>query len=175
MRPARPTSTLLVVGLIALGIVVGRLTPPLIIRLGGSPPRLGWVAPLTLLAGAVVVGTFAYTTWQSLHKKHERMTADYGIRMLSLAKSCAVVAALVAGFYGGFALGFADNLDSLLGKERFVRGLAASAASLLLLLAALLLERACRLPEDDDEADGRGGATPKARKAPKDRPDPTPA
>jgi hypothetical protein len=169
MKLARPTSTLLVVGLIAFGIVVGRLTPPLIVRLGGSPPRLGWIAPLMLLAGAVVVGFFAYNTWQSLHRKHERMTADHGIKMLSLAKSCAVVASLVAGFYGGFALGFADNLDSVLGKERFVRGLAAAVTSLLLLVAALLLERACRLPEDDDD-DGKGTA-----KGAKDRPDPTPA
>nr|MCW2729047.1 hypothetical protein [Aeromicrobium sp.] len=172
MKLARPTSALLVVSLIAAGIVVGRLTPPLIVRLGGSPPRLGWVAPLMLLAGAVVVGIFAWNTWQSLHRKHERMTADHGIKMLSLAKSCAVVASLVAGFYGGFALGFVDNLDSMLGKERFVRGLTAAVASLVLLLAALLLERACRLPEDDDEDDDGSGGRGKGSKG---RPDPTPA
>lgn len=160
MKLARPTSTLLVVGLIAVGLVVGRLTPPVIVRLGGSPPRLGWVGPLMLLAGAVVVATFAYNTWQSLHRRHERMTADHGITMLSLAKSCAVVASLVAGFYGGFALGFIDNLDSMLGRERFVRGLGASFASLLLLVAALLLERACRLPEDDDDEGNRGASDP---------------
>jgi len=172
MRLARPTSTVLVVSLIALGIIVGRLTPPIIVRLGGTPPRLGWVAPLMLLAGAVVVGIFAYNTWQTLHRKHERMTADHGIKMLSLAKSCAVVASLVAGFYGGFALGFVDNLDSMLGKERFVRGLAASVTSLLLLVAALLLERACRLPEDDDASEGGGkGKSSRAKR----RPDPNPA
>lgn len=151
MKIARPTSILFVVALVAVGIVAGRLTPPLIVRLGGSPPRLGWIAPLTLLAGAAIVGVFAYNTWQSLHRRHERMTSDHGMTMLSLAKSCAVVGALVGGFYGGFVLGFADNLDSVLGRERFVRGIAASLASLALLVAALLLERACRLPGDDDE------------------------
>jgi drug/metabolite transporter (DMT)-like permease len=168
MKLARPTSVLLVVSLLAIGVVVGRLAPPVIVRLDGTPPRLGWVAPLTLLGAALVVGGYAWNTWQSLHKKHERMTADHGIMMLSLAKSCAVVASLVAGLYGGFALAFVDNLDSMLGEERFVRGLAASVASLLLLIAALLLERACRLPEDDDE-DGNTGSKAKGR------PDPNPA
>lgn len=148
---ARPTPVLLIAALIGVGLVGGRLTPPAIIRFDGTVPRLGWAAPLMLLAAAIVVGIFAWKTWQSLHKKHERMTADYGIKMLSLAKSCAIVGALVAGFYGGFALAYVDGLDSALGKERFVRGVAAAAASLILLTTALLLERACRLPEDDDE------------------------
>ncbi|MET0449207.1 MAG: DUF3180 domain-containing protein [Aeromicrobium sp.] len=169
MKLARPISALLVVALLAVGIIAGRLTPPLIIRLDGTPPRLGWIAPLTLLAGAVGVGTLAWSTWQSLHRKHERMTAEHGIRMLSLAKSCAVVGALVAGYYGGFALAYLDTLDSMLGRERFIRGLAAAIASLLLLVAALLLERACRLPEDDDE-DGTGKGGGKGGRS-----DPTPA
>ena len=156
---AKPTSALSVVVLLAVGIVSGRLTPPLIVRLDGNPPRLGWVAPLVLLAGAVVVGMFAYSTWQTLHRRHERMPVDHGIRMLSLAKACSIVGALVGGYYGGYALAFYDALDATLGRERFVRGLAAAVASLLLLVAALLLERACRLPDDDDD----------------DRADPTPA
>lgn len=151
MRMSRPTPVLLIVALIGVGLVAGRLTPPIVVRFDGTVPRLGWAAPLMLLAAAVVVGIFAWNTWQSLHKKQERMTADYGIKMLSLAKSCAIVGAIVAGFYGGFALAYVDSLDSTLGKERFIRGLAAAVASLILLTTALLLERACRLPEDDDE------------------------
>ena len=130
---------------------MGRLTPPLLVRLDGSPPRLGWIAPLMLLAGALVVGIFAWNTWQSLHRRRERMTADHGIRMLSLAKACSVVGALVAGFYGGFALAFIGSLDATLGLERFVRAVAAAVASIVLTVAALLLERACRLPDDDED------------------------
>ncbi len=170
MRPARPTSLLLVVVLVAVGIVAGRLTPPLIVRLDGSPPRLGWIAPLALLGAAVVVGVCAWNTWQTLHRRHERMTADHGIKMLSLAKSCVVVGGLAAGFYGGFALAFVDALDSTLGRERFIRSGGAFVAGLLLLAAALLLERACRLPEDDEDEDGGGPG-----KGAKGRPDPTPA
>lgn len=166
MKIARPTSVLLVVVLLAVGLVVGRLAPPVLTRLDLSTPRISWAAPLTLALAAVAVGIFAWNTWQSLHKRHERMTSQHAITMLSLAKSCAVVGALVAGLYGGFALAFVDALDSMLGRERFVRGLAAAVASLLLLLAALLLERACRLPEDDEDE--------KAKK-PKGRPDATPA
>jgi polyferredoxin len=159
MKLARPTSALLIAALLALGVIAGRLTPPLIVRLDGTPPRLGWVAPLTLLAAAAGVGTLAWNTWQSLHKKRERMTAEHGIRMLSLAKSCAVVGAVVAGYYGGFAFAYVDTLDSMLGRERFIRGLAAAVASLLLLVAGLLLERACRLPDDSDD-DKNGTPTP---------------
>ncbi len=155
---AKPTSALLVAVLLAVGVVGGRLTPPLIVRLDGTPPRLGWVAPLMLLAGAVVVGMFAWSTWQTLHRRHDRMTSDHAIRMLALAKACAIVGALVGGYYGGYALAFLDALDAMLGRERFVRGLAAAVASLLLTVAALLLERACRLPGDDDP-DAEEGAT----------------
>lgn len=151
MRMSKPTSAVLIVVLIAVGLVIGRLTPPIIVRFDGTVPRLGWAAPLLLAAAALVVGLFARNTWQTLHKKHERMTADHGIKMLSLAKSCAIVGSLVAGFYAGFALEYIDALDSTLGKERFIRGVAAAVASLLLLTAALLLERACRLPKDSDE------------------------
>lgn len=151
MKLTTSTSALFVVALIGVGVVAGRLTPPLVVRYDGNPPRIGWSATVLLLAGAVVVGYLAYSTWQSLHKRRERMTSDHGIRMLSLAKASVVVGALVGGFYGGYALAFIAELDVTLGKERFVRGLSAAAASLLLLAAGLLLERACRLPEDDDD------------------------
>lgn len=166
MNRARPSSALLVVALVGIGIVVGQLIPPLIARFDGNVPRLGWSAALTLLLGAAIVGTLAWNTWQSLHKKHERMTSDHAIRLLALAKACVVVGALVAGVYGGFALAFTETFDSPLGRERVVRGGAAAVASLLLMTAALLLERACRLPGDDDESsDGT---------SPRRNPDPTP-
>ncbi len=167
MNRVRPTSALVVVALIGAGLVGGRLIPPLIVRLDGNVPRLTWAAPLTLLLAAILVGTFAWNTWQTLHKKHERMTSEHGLRMLAIAKACIVVGALVAGVYGGFVLAFIDATDTPLGKERVVRGGAAAVASLLLLVAALLLERACRVPGDDEE--GKDG------KAKKGRPDPTPA
>ena len=98
-----------------------------------------------------MVGALAWSTWQSLHKKRQRMTSDHAAKMLALSRSCVIVGALFAGGYGGFALAFINDLDTPLGNERAVNGGGAAFAGLLLLVAALLLERACRLPEGDDD------------------------
>ena len=159
MRPARGTSALHVAVWVAIGLVIGLLVRPLAERLESSPPRVGWGAAATLFVVAVVVGALAWSTWQSLHKKHERMTSDHAAKMLALSRSCVIVGALFARGYGGFALAFVNDLDTPLGHERAVNGGVAALAGLLLLVAALLLERACRLPEDDDE-EPAGEATP---------------
>ena len=151
MRPARRASALYVAGWVAIGLVIGLLVRPVADRLESSPPRVGWGAATTLFVVAVVVGSLAWSTWQSLHKKHERMTSDHAAKMLALSRSCVIVGALFAGGYGGFALAFVGDLDTPLGQERAVNGGVAALAGLLLLVAALLLERACRLPEDDDD------------------------
>ena len=161
MRPVRRTSALNVAVWVAIGLVVGLLVRPIAVRLDASPPRVGFGAAATLFVVAVVVGALAWSTWQSLHKKHERMTSDHAAKMLALSRSCAIVGALFAGGYGGFALAFINDLDTPLGHERAVNGGVAALAGLLLLVAALLLERACRLPEDDKNG--------------KSAPDPTPA
>lgn len=155
MNRMRRTSVLWVVGLVAFGIVLGRLTPPVIIRMDGTVPRVSWVAALLLLAAAVGVGIMAYNTWQSLHKKKSRMTSQHAVTMLSVAKSGTAVGALITGFYAGFALTYLDDLDTMLGRERVIHGGAAAIASVLLLIASLLLERACIVPHDEDD-DGLG-------------------
>ena len=151
MRPARRASALYVAVWLAIGLIVGLLIRPIADRLESSPPRVGWGAATTLFVVAVVVGSLAWSTWQSLHKKHERMTSDHAAKMLALSRSCVIVGALFAGGYGGFALAFVGDLDTPLGQERAVNGGVAALAGLVLLVAALLLERACRLPEDDDD------------------------
>jgi len=115
---------------------------------------------LGLAAG--VVGMLAWSTWQSLHKHHQRMTSEHGLRMLAVAKSSAYVGALVAGAYGGLAISFLDAWEAPFGRERVLHGGVAAGAAVLLLVAGLLLEQACRLPGSDDE-DGPGSqadATP---------------
>ena len=159
MKPVRRASALHVAGWIAIGLVVGLLVRPISERLEGSPPRVGFGAATTLFVVAVIVGALAWSTWQSLHKKRQRMTSDHAAKMLALSRSCVIVGALFAGAYGGYALTFVGDLDTPLGHERAVNGGIAALAGLLLLVAALLLERACRLPEDDDE-EPAGDATP---------------
>ena len=152
--------------LIGLGLVVGRLIPVVVVRLDGTAPRVSWTAALALLVGAGVVGALAWSTWQSLHKKHQRMTSDHGVTMLALAKASAAVGALFAGAYAGFALGFVGSMDSPLGKERVSHSAGAAAAGMLLMVAGLLLERALQVPGDDDEGKGgRGKPVPDATPA----------
>jgi len=151
VRPARRTSAFQVTAWVAIGLVIGLLVRPLALALDSSPPRVGWGAATTLSVVAVIVGSLAWSTWQSLHKRHERMTSDHAAKMLALSRSCVIVGALFAGGYGGFALAFVGDLDTPLGLERAVNGAVAALAGLALVVAALLLERACRLPEGDDD------------------------
>ncbi|MCW2800449.1 MAG: hypothetical protein JWQ70_1921 [Aeromicrobium sp.] len=138
-----------------MGLIIGRLIPVVVVRLDGTAPRVNWGAALALLLGAGVVGGLAWNTWQSLHKKHQRMTSEHGVTMLALAKASAAVGALFAGVYGGFALAFVNSTDSPLGRERVFHAGGAAIAGLLLMVAGLLLERALRVPGDDNE--GKGG------------------
>lgn len=158
------TSALTIVSLAGIGLVSGRLIPELILRADGSVPVVSWGPAIALLLGAVVLGVLAWNTWQSLHKKHQRMTSDHGVTMLALAKGGAVVAALLAGAYGGYAIAYLDSFDSPLGQDRVLHAGGATIAGLLMLTAALLLERALRIPGGDDESEGG-----------KNAPDPTPA
>lgn len=151
MRPVRRTSALNTAVWVATGLVIGLLVRPISVRFDASPPQVGWGAATTLFVVALVVGALAWNTWQSLHKKHERMTSDHAAKMLALSRSCTIVGALFAGGYGGFALAFIGDLDTPLGHERAVNGGVAALAGVLLFVTALLLERACRLPEDDDD------------------------
>ncbi len=164
MRPVRRTSALTIAVWVAIGLVIGLLVRPVSVRLDATPPRVGLGAATTLFVVSLVVGGLAWSTWQSLHKKHERMTSDHAAKMLALSRSCVIVGSLFAGGYGGFALAFVGDLDTPLGEERALNGGVAAVAGILLLVAALLLERACRLPEDDENAKNGKAA-----------PDPTPA
>lgn len=73
------------------------------------------------------------------------------VRYLLLAKACAWVGALVAGGYLGFGLQFIDELNIPLPHQRAVRSLCAAFAAAVVVVAGLLLERACRVPDDEDE------------------------
>ena len=132
----------------------------------GRAPQVGWAPALTFLMGAVILGTFAWNTWQSLHKRHERMTSEHGLRLLALAKASSLVAALFAGAYFGYALAFAGALETPLGKERFIHSGIAGLAGLLMLIAALLLERALQVPGGDDPTGKKKGESPEAGATP---------
>ena len=169
MSTVRRTSALTLTAVGGVGLVAGRIARPIIEYRDGVAPTVGWVSSLALLLGAAILGVLAWSTFQSLHRRGERMTSDHGVKLLSLAKASALVGALVAGCYFGYALGFVDSWDTTLGRERVTRSAFAGLGGLLVMVAALLLERALQVPdkggEDGAESsrDGEGQSRRKNR------------
>jgi hypothetical protein len=159
MKRATP---LLVVALIGLGIIIGTLVRPLAARMDATPPQIGWGPATMLFTIALLIAALAWNTWQSLHKKHERMTSDHGVKMLALSRSSLIVGGLFGGGYGGYALSFVPDIDTPLGSARVWHAGAAAVAGLLLVVASLLLERACHIPGGDDEEPEANGAAASA-------------
>lgn len=135
----------------AVGLVVGRAIRPVVERFDGVAPTVPWTASIAMLFLAAVLGWLAYSTYQALHKRHERIAADRAVRQLVLAKASALVGALVAGGYAGFALSFVDAMRTSLGQDRVVHAAVTAVAGVVVVVAAILLERACEVPRDDDE------------------------
>ena len=155
MKRATP---LFVVALIGAGVIIGTVVRPLAARMDATPPQIGWGPATMLFTIAVLIAGLAWNTWQSLHKKHQRMTSDHGVKMLALSRSSLIVGGLFGGGYGGYALSFVPDLDTPLGSARVWHAGAAAVAGVLLVVAALLLERACHIPGGDDEDPETDGA-----------------
>lgn len=149
---------LFVVALIGGGVIIGTLVRPLAARMDATPPQIGWGPATMLFTIAILIAGLAWNTWQSLHKKNQRMTSDHGVKMLALSRSSLIVGGLFGGGYGGYALSFVPDVDTPLGSARVWHAGAAAVAGLLLVVAALLLERACHIPGGDDEDPQPNGA-----------------
>lgn len=162
MRPYRRATPLFVVALLGSGIIIGSLMRPFSIWLNSTPPQVTWGPAIMFGVTAVFVGALAWLTWQSLHRKHERMTSDHAMKMLSLSRASLIVGAIFAGVYVGYVLSFLDDLDTPLGSARVWHSGFAAGAAFLLVVAALLLERACRLPGGEDEEPDTNGAAASA-------------
>ncbi|MDO9379511.1 MAG: DUF3180 domain-containing protein [Nocardioidaceae bacterium] len=157
----RRTSPVALALLAAVGLVAGRSIRIVVENAGGIVPSVPWTAPVALFFVALALGGLAWSTYTSLHRDRRRMQADRGVRLLALAKSCAIVGAVVTGGYLGFALSFVDAMDAALPRERVLRSLVAAAGAACLVVASLLLERSCEVPRDDE--DERAGPSGDAR------------
>jgi uncharacterized membrane protein (Fun14 family) len=150
-RPAghvRTTSPGAVTGFAVVGLVLGWALRPVSIRLDGTAPTVGWLPVLALGFVAVVVGSVAWLTHRSLHRRGERLQPHHAVNRLVLAKSCALAGALVAGAYLGYALSWL-GLDAELARQRVVHALVGGLAGAALVVGSLLLERACRVSRED--------------------------
>ena len=88
------TSAGSLIGFALLGLVVGWALRPLAIRANGIAPTVGWLPVLALLFVAVVVGSVAWSTYRSIHRRHERLEPHHAVNRLVLAKACALAEAL---------------------------------------------------------------------------------
>jgi MFS family permease len=138
------------VGFALLGLVGGWLLRPVGIRINGTAPTVGWLPVLVLLFVAVVVASVAWSTYRSIHRRHERLPPHQAVNRLVLAKACALTGALVAGGYFGFALSWLGLTEAELARQRMVRALVGGGSAVALVVGSLLLERACRVSRDDE-------------------------
>ncbi len=142
------TSPGTITGFALVGLVLGWLLRPVSIQATGLAPTVGWLPVLALLFVAVVLGSVAWSTHRSVHRRRpdeERLEPHHAVNRLVLAKSCALAGALVAAGYFGYALSWVGLTETELARERLTRAVAGGFAGAALVVGSLLLERACRV------------------------------
>lgn len=132
------------------GILGGFLLHPLTERVNGSAAIVTWAQPLALLLVAAILGVTAWSTWRTVHVRHERLEPHQAVNRLVLARACAYVGALVGGGYLGYAVSWLGDKDQLADQRAWRSGLGAL-AGIAIAVTALLLERACRVPSEPEQ------------------------
>ena len=144
-----PTRALVVAAL--FGGLVGWLVVVTANALDVQPPRIPWSAPIGLAVFAALVAALAHTTHQRIQVRRERVEPQRAVAFLVLGKASALAGSAVAGGYLGFALMFLTRIDADNPRDRVIRSGLAVLAAVGLALAGLRLERACRVPDDEDD------------------------
>lgn len=146
-----PLTTLLIAAV--FGALAGWLIVVITNALDLVPPYVPWTAPAALAVIAALVGALAWSTHQRIHVRGERVDPERAVAFLVLGKASALAGALIAGGYLAFALLFVGRWEAEGPRERVVHSLLAVVAAVGLCVAGLLLERACKVPDGDDEDD----------------------
>ena len=140
---------------LAVAALFGALAGWLIVAAANSfdlvAPQVPWTAPVGLFLIAALVGVIAYSTYQRIHVRRQRIEPQRAVAFLVLGKASALAGALVAGGYLTYALMFVTRLDAAAPRDRVIKSAVAAVAGVALAVAGLLLERACRVPKSDDE------------------------
>lgn len=140
---------------LAVAALFGALAGWLIVAAANSfdlvAPQVPWTAPVGLFLIAALVGVIAYSTYQRIHVRRQRIEPQRAVAFLVLGKASALAGALVAGGYLTYALMFITRLDAAAPRDRVIKSAVAAVAGVALAVAGLLLERACRVPKSDDE------------------------
>lgn len=124
------------------------------------PPRIPWTAPVALFLIAALVGVIAYTTYQRIQVRRERVDPQRAVTFLVLGKASALAGALVAGGYLVYGLMFITRYAADAPRDRVIKSAVAVVAGIAMCIAGLLLERACKVPtgEDEDGEDDEGAS-----------------
>lgn len=148
LTPLRDLAVAFLFGLlIGWGVVLGAGW------LGVLPPQVPWSAPVALVLAAILIGIFAYTTHRRIQVKHHYTEPQRAVTLLLLGKASALVGMLVAGGYLSFALTFVSAIDATNPRERVIRSGIAVIGGIGMTVAGMLLERACKVPDDDEDPD----------------------
>ncbi|WP_309053302.1 DUF3180 domain-containing protein [Streptomyces sp.] len=130
----------------------------------GTLPSVPLAAPVVLAVIAAVLAATALSLRARLKAQRERRPGAKGVEPLMAARAVvfgqasALVAALVAGMYGGIGVFLLASLDVPARRDQALYAALSVAAGIGVIAAALFLEHVCKLPEDDDEGQGRAPA-----------------
>jgi len=154
-RPSRGSIKITPPRALAVAALFGALAGWLVVAAANSfdlvAPQVPWTAPVGIFLIAALVGVIAYTTYQRIHVRRQRIEPQRAVAFLVLGKASALAGALVAGGYLTYALMFITRLDAAAPRDRVIKSAVAAVAGVALAVAGLLLERACRVPKSDDE------------------------
>ncbi|MGV9337560.1 DUF3180 domain-containing protein [Streptomyces sp. NPDC003688] len=127
----------------------------------GTLPGVPLAAPIVLALIAVVLFATAISLRGRFRAQRERRPDAKGVDPMMAARAVvfghasALVAALVSGIYGGTGVFLLELLDLPARRDQAIYAGFAVLAGIAVIAAAVFLERVCRLPEDDDNHNGR--------------------
>ncbi|MGH8794605.1 MAG: DUF3180 domain-containing protein [Stackebrandtia sp.] len=149
LKPTAP-STLFVAAL-AAGAIMLLLTT----RYYQYIPSPGWYGPASLLALAVVLAFSAHTTRQRVDRAPGAGPVEPLLiaRFAALAKASSVGGSLFGGAYAGLVIFLVAQRHLTDAAEDLPKAGFGFVSCLLLVAAALWLERACRIPQKDNESE----------------------
>ncbi|MFF9013710.1 DUF3180 domain-containing protein [Streptomyces sp. NPDC014870] len=130
----------------------------------GTLPSVPLAAPIVLASIAAVLTATALSIRARLKAQRERRPGAKGVEPLMAARAVvfgqasALVAALVAGMYGGVGVFLLGSLDIPSRRDQAIYAGFSVLAGFAVIAAALFLERVCKLPEDDNDSNGKGAA-----------------
>lgn len=116
-------------------------------------PTVPWSTPVLLFIAALAGTVLARVTYVKNHVVRQPQDPTRAVAVLAIAKAMLVGGSLLAGGYLVFALFGVAHLDAPLPRQRLITGLVSAVASIAVVVAGWATERACRAPDDDENAD----------------------